>query len=76
MVKLPFGEEDRVENMWVSVTSISGGQISGKLENKPMHQPGLKLGSMVSQPVEDVCDWIYLEGENLVGGFTNEVLAG
>jgi len=76
MVKLPFGEEDRVENMWVSVTSISGGQISGKLENKPMHQPGLKLGSLVSQPVEDVCDWIYLEGEDLVGGFTNEVLQG
>ena len=76
MVKLPFGEGDRVENMWVGVTSIEGGKVTGKLENKPMHQPGLRLGSVVSQPVEDVCDWIYLDGQDFVGGFTNEVLQG
>jgi uncharacterized protein YegJ (DUF2314 family) len=75
LVKLPFGEENSVEHMWVSVSAIEGGEIIGTLENKPMRQPGLKQGSTVTRPASDISDWIFKDGESVVGGFTTDALS-
>ena len=75
LVKLPFGEDNSVEHMWVSVSAIEGGEIVGTLENKPMRQPGLKQGSMVRRATGDVSDWIFKAGETVVGDFTSDALS-
>jgi hypothetical protein len=55
-VKLPFGT-GAVEWMWVEVDRIDTSQVTGTLENTPVHAPGLHEGSRVTGKRADVADY-------------------
>jgi uncharacterized protein YegJ (DUF2314 family) len=73
-VKVPMTHGDRTEVIWVEVQSIQREVIFGKLGNDPIELGDLKYGTPVEVPIADVCDWTYLRGEELVGGFSAKVL--
>jgi uncharacterized protein YegJ (DUF2314 family) len=74
IAKFPFGQDPHVEHMWISVESIAGDTVSGRMENKPMFQPGLKEGDQVTGSVAKLSDWLYASEKGAEGGFTQRVL--
>jgi uncharacterized protein YegJ (DUF2314 family) len=73
-VKLPITDGKNTEFIWVSVVSIEGGEILGDLANQPVDLRFMKEGDRVRGKLEDLNDWAWLEGQELVGGFTSKVL--
>jgi len=70
-IKAPITACENTEFIWVEVDGIASGVIFGKLGNAPVALPGLKLGSPVEVPVEDLNDWCYQTGDGEpVGLFT------
>jgi uncharacterized protein YegJ (DUF2314 family) len=59
----------------VEVGSIDGGTIRGNLSNEPDIVKKMKLHDAVTVTRENVTDWIYSDGERMVGGFQVKVLA-
>lgn len=75
IVKAKFEEGGRTEFMWATVTAIEDGAIHGTLENTPNELRGIRAGDAVRIALEDLNDWLYLKGEEPVGGFTQKVMA-
>lgn len=73
-VKKRFEDENGSEYMWVAVESITDGIAKGKLNNRPATVKNIKLGDEASVTPDELNDWLYLDGETKVGGFTIEVL--
>jgi uncharacterized protein YegJ (DUF2314 family) len=70
-IKAPITVGENTEYIWVEVDGIASGVIFGKLGNAPVALKGLKLGSPVEVPVEDLNDWCYQTGDDEpVGLFT------
>ena len=49
--------------------------ISGTLGNEPVDLGDLQLGSSVTFPEEDVNDWAYSKGDELIGLFSADVFS-
>ena len=73
-VKLPITDGKNTEFIWVSVASIEGDEILGDLANQPVDLRFMKEGHRVRGTLADLNDWAWLEGEEMVGGFTSKVL--
>jgi uncharacterized protein YegJ (DUF2314 family) len=58
------------ERIWVMVTALGSGTISGTLANDPVEDIGLKLGDAVTIRTDDVEDWLFADGESRTGGFS------
>ncbi len=69
--KFGFESSDgEVEYCWVQVSSVSGNQITGTLDNIPVHRIGLKQGDTVTRSLDELQDWIVADGTNIIGGFS------
>lgn len=75
LIKAAFGKEGHREFMWVEVTGIENGVVYGILQNDPVDVPGLKCGDKLHCPAGQVCDWIYLRDQAMVGGFTLKIIS-
>jgi uncharacterized protein YegJ (DUF2314 family) len=73
-VKLPITDGRNTEFIWVAVTSLEGDEILGDLANRPVDLRFMKEGDRVRGKLEDLNDWAWLEGPEMVGGFTSKVL--
>jgi uncharacterized protein YegJ (DUF2314 family) len=73
-VKAPLGNGERVEYMWLEVTSIENDVIYGILGNEPANIPSLKEGDRVRTTVGEVNDWLMITAGEPVGGFTVKVV--
>ncbi len=73
-VKTPFTERDEVEHMWVIVTSITETHVAGTLESEPQLIHGVRHGDEVTVAIDDIEDWLFMRGEEMVGGFSMAVL--
>lgn len=47
-VKKAFSQGNKIEHMWIKVTSVSGSRIEGTLDNDPHVIKTLKCGSIVT----------------------------
>lgn len=74
-IKARFDQDNETEYMWVMVRQISDTDAIGELGNAPNALSGIKLGDPVRIPIAEVLDWMYLDGGEMVGGFTVQVLA-
>jgi len=74
-VKVPFHEGEEVEYMWVEVSKIEGEAIHGQLANEPAVVKTLKLDDPVQVNLKDLNDWIYSDGDHMVGGFTEKAMS-
>jgi uncharacterized protein YegJ (DUF2314 family) len=73
-VKLPITDGRNTEFIWVAVTSLEGDEILGDLANRPVDLRFMKEGDRVRGRLADLNDWAWLEGQDMVGGFTSKVL--
>jgi len=73
-VKLPIKSGANTEFIWVTVASINGDEIVGDLANEPVDLPFLREGSRVRGKLSELNDWAYSQGDEMLGGFTSQVL--
>ena len=69
-VKALFADQDKGEWMWVSVLSIKDELIEGNLDNTPASVQNVREGDRVFIKISEIGDWIYQDGERVVGGFS------
>ena len=58
------------EQIWIMVTALGSGTVSGTLGNAPVADIGLKLGDAVTIQTSDVKDWLFTDGQSMTGGFS------
>jgi uncharacterized protein YegJ (DUF2314 family) len=58
------------EHIWIMVTALNSGTISGTLGNDPVEDIGLSLGDAVTIQTGDVKDWLFTDGQSMTGGFS------
>ena len=58
------------EQIWIMVTALGSGTISGTLGNNPVEDVGLKFGDAVTIQTDDVKDWLFTDGQSMTGGFS------
>ena len=73
-VKTSFADDGEVEHMWVSDLTYADGAFSGRLGNDPYLVKNIKNGDPVVVKRSDVEDWLYYDGEDIVGGYTAKLL--
>jgi len=69
-VKAHFIDGDSQEWMWVSVSSIVDGAINGSLGNAPVNVQNVREGDKVTLRASEIGDWVYNDGETLIGGYS------
>jgi uncharacterized protein YegJ (DUF2314 family) len=76
-VKVPIrDDEDHTEYMWLTVLRVDDDQIHGKVDNEPVEVKSVRLGSKVTASQHELNDWIFVDGERMLGGFTVKLLQG
>jgi uncharacterized protein YegJ (DUF2314 family) len=73
-VKVPFRAGETNEHMWVEVLRLDGKVVHGKLVSEPKLVSNFKLDDEVTVNLDDITDWIFSDGKEMVGGFTSKVL--
>ena len=72
--KFPYGDAGAAEHIWLGDISFTEEKFEGVLENEPIYIHNLKIGERITVKITDVTDWMIIDGEQLVGGFTIHVL--
>ncbi len=73
-VKAQIRDGDESEFLWINRLRFDGTHIYGQVNNEPLIVTKAKLGQKVRLKPSRVCDWIYAENGEMVGGFTTRVL--
>lgn len=74
MVKAKFTDGVHVEHQWAEVTQLNADTVTGILDKTPLEVTGLHCGDTVTIALGDIEDWLYLENDVPVGGFSVKVL--
>lgn len=70
-VKKPYATPDRnAEHMWIEVAEESNGQIKGIVANEAESTREVTIGQEVTINIEEISDWMYVDGNKLIGGYT------
>ena len=63
------------EHLWINVTAIRGGTVTGTIDNEPIQDIGYKLGDAITITTEGVEDWLVSHSQGqMIGGFSVRVL--
>ncbi|MGE0606712.1 MAG: DUF2314 domain-containing protein [Pirellulales bacterium] len=73
-VKMPIQGKEKVEHFWLSEVRFDGKKFHGNIANDPEFVEDVALGDPVSVARDEISDWMYVEGNVLVGGYTIRVL--
>ena len=63
-----------VEHMWLLHVDFDGRQLQGTLINSPQSLRSFHEGDQVTITGKQISDWMYVENQKLVGGYTLRVL--
>lgn len=74
MVKAKFTQGAEVEWMWVEVSQIQANSVRGKVMDTPELVTDVKTDEIVTKSLNDVDDWAYEDGGQLIGSFTGKAL--
>ena len=69
-IKKPFFEGDKVEHLWLTDVRFDGRHFYGKIDNEPADITGVHMGQEVTLSPAEVSDWMYVQDDHLVGGYT------
>jgi uncharacterized protein YegJ (DUF2314 family) len=72
--RFAFGSPGSYEHIWLDDVSYSGDGFSGTIANVPVDVKDLKYGDRVTVPAGDITDWMIVEDDKLVGGYTIRVM--
>jgi uncharacterized protein YegJ (DUF2314 family) len=64
------GDTTSHEHIWLSDVTYQDGKFSGKLANEPVDVKDLKIGDTVSVDEKEASDWMIIDDNRLVGGYT------
>jgi uncharacterized protein YegJ (DUF2314 family) len=73
-VKKEFTQEGRSEFMWLVDVEFSNGVLTGTLDNDPGIVTNVAIGERYTVAASEISDWVYMDGEELVGGYSIAVL--
>jgi len=79
-VKYPFKvkRSTKNEHIWIGVTAIRDGHVTGTIDNEPDNDIGHANGESVTVPVTGLSDWLYIPNgaseKDFAGGFTVKVV--
>lgn len=73
-VKTAFTDGDNVEHMWISVETVEGAAVRGRLGNAPTMVTNVREGDVVIVNREQIEDWLFVRRGKMVGGFSVRVL--
>lgn len=73
-LKARFEENGKVEHIWLSDVSIVPGGYRGKIGNEPVNLHDIRFGQQVEIPRERVSDWLAIDNDTLIAGYTLRVL--
>lgn len=73
LLKVVFDDPEGVEHIWLADLDLATTPPTGIVANEP-RIPHLEFMSRVAFSISNVTDWMYLEDDFLVGGFTTRLL--
>jgi len=73
-VKMLVTDGTHGEHIWVAPVRHEQGKFVGQINNTPDRVRGVKIGDEISTPQSEISDWMYVDGNRLMGGFTIRVL--
>lgn len=77
-VSVKFGiptTDNSLEHIWFEPVKIDGNSITARCANEPVNVPDLQLGDVRTLSVEDLSDWMIIDGSDCYGGYTIRVLS-
>ena len=72
-IKYPVVDGEMVEHMWLVPVRFEDGRFIGNINNEPYDVTTVKLGDEVTVAPDEISDWMYVEDNKLVGGYTIRV---
>lgn len=73
-VKKRFDDGQQSEHIWLSDVRVEGDQFIGSVGNDPRIVTNAKFGEEAQVAMDDISDWMITRGEEMIGGFTVELL--
>lgn len=73
LLKVRFERDGKAEHIWLADLDLHSTPFSGVVANEP-RIPGLTFKERATFSISEVTDWMYMENESLVGGFTTRLL--
>ena len=73
-VKVAIRDGKKVEHFWVQISKFDGKQFVGEIANDPMVVKTVKEGDEIKVAKDKISDWMYVDKDKLVGGYTVRVL--
>ena len=73
-VKAKIVDGEHTEHIWLYDVSYDGNQFLGKIGNNPLNVKNVSLGDEIALVPSDISDWMIVEDDKLVGGYTLRVL--
>ncbi|MBN2257206.1 MAG: DUF2314 domain-containing protein [Anaerolineaceae bacterium] len=71
---LPYGLGNSTEHIWLDGVTYDGTIFMGKLANEPILAKGMHLHDLITIKPDYVSDWMIVDKDRLLGGFTLHVL--
>lgn len=69
-IKKAFIEGDKVEHLWVHDVRFDGRRFHGTIDNEPVDLKATHLGDEVTFSPAEISDWMYVQENRLIGGYT------
>lgn len=74
-VKKPYDTPDGgFEHIWIGEVTWDGERFHGVINNEPVDTDAVALGDRVQVTPDELSDWMYIDGDTIVGGYTVRVL--
>ena len=69
-IKAKFSSEDEIEHIWLSDVQYIDGIFIGKIGNEPEYVNNISFGEETSVYPNEISDWMIIENNILLGGYT------
>jgi uncharacterized protein YegJ (DUF2314 family) len=73
-LKVCFNENEHKEHIWIGDIAIKDNEYFGVVNNLPVYITTISLDDTIQINKDDISDWMYIDNERLIGGFTMRVL--
>lgn len=69
-IKTKLTEGNHVEHIWLDAAEISEKIVYGVVNNVPANLKNIELGTKIGVSEDDITDWLIIENNRLIGGYT------
>ncbi len=73
-IKVRVADGKATEFMWLRDLSFDGKAFHGALMDDPYEVKGYKMGQAMTVPLNDISDWMIIDGDKRTGGYTEKVM--